>query len=127
LNLVSQLADRHRFGALAKRAQTFHFKSQRIDRVRESAHDAFVKEFRIRQFNARLFERDCMTGQIAAVDTRDIRRLQWLKTFGVVPVKKVTAKLAQLVEGGEGEFLSLQKLQRTDVAEIMRRDGGQKK
>ena len=48
--------------------------------------------------------------------------MQWLKSPGVVPVEKVAAKPAELAERDKREFLPLEKLQRTNVTQIMRRD-----
>ena len=53
-----------------------------------------VKEPGVRQLDACLLDCDQVSGQIAAIDCRDVLRQQRLKRFRVVPVEEVTVKLS---------------------------------
>src|SRR6185437_7306149 len=66
-----------------------------------------------------------MAGEVAAVYRRDVLRLQRLKRFSVVPIEKMPAEFPQFSERCEGEFYALEKFQRGNVAQVVRRYCGQ--
>src|SRR6185503_588677 len=66
-----------------------------------------------------------MARQVAAIYRRDVLRLQRLKRFSVVPIEKMPAEFSQFLERREGEFYALEKLQRRNVAQVVRRHCGQ--
>ncbi len=66
-----------------------------------------------------------MAGEVAAINRRYVLREKGLERFCVVPVEEVAVKLAQLRHRGKRQFLTLDKLERTDVSKIVRGDSGE--
>jgi hypothetical protein len=70
-------------------------------------------------------ERDQVAREIAAVDGRDVFRLQRAQILGGIPVEEVAAEALQLVQRRERRLQPLDGLERAAPAEIARRDARQ--
>ncbi len=62
-----------------------------------------------------------MTGEVAAIDSRDVLRQEWFESLSVVPVEEMTVQATQLRKGCKRQLLSFDQFERADVTEIARR------
>src|SRR5258708_3492513 len=67
-----------------------------------------------------------MAGQVPAINSRYVLRLKRLQSLRVVPVEKMVVKLSQLRQTRESQFLPFDKFQRSDVAQVICRDGSER-
>ena len=75
---------------------------------------------------ARLLQSDQMSGEISAVDRRDVRRLQHSQLVQVVPVEEVSVEPSHPLQRPEHFFYAIDHVRSRDEAEIGRADCGQK-
>src|ERR1019366_4791350 len=67
-----------------------------------------------------------MSGEVATVHRRDVLGIKGTKIASVVPVVEVPSNQFQLAHGGECGLQPLHRVERAQVSQIVRRQGGQK-
>ena len=78
-------------------------------------------DWALKHLGAGMLHDQQIAGQIAAVDGRDIARIQRAQVAGVIPVQEMAAKALQLLQGVQRRLQPLDRFQRADPAEIARR------
>ncbi|SPU76735.1 Uncharacterised protein [Brucella suis] len=81
---------------------------------------------RFRPFFQRGRKRDQMTGKVAAIHGRHIKRAHRVQRIGFIPVVEVALIFLHLVERAEGCFDTIQRFVEADPAEITRGNNGKK-
>ena len=93
-DFVLQLSHRHDVGALPEATQRTRFCVDGVDRVGQSFDHVHIKQTRFRKLDARLFDRDQVSREVAAVDGRYVLRQEWLEgptSTGATPRAYYTA------------------------------------
>ena len=79
----------------------------------------------IDQLPAGIGKRDQMPGQIAAIDRRDVFRLQRPQVARVVPVEEMPAEALELAHGGEGRLQPVRRIEVTQPGEVAGGEDGE--
>jgi hypothetical protein len=98
---------------------SLHRMENQLQGVPDSLQDLWTEEGAIHELSARLSQGDQVACQIAAVDGRDVDRIQRPEVAGVVPVEEVAAESAQLSHGRERVLEPIHGVENPDPAEVM--------
>ena len=102
--------------------------AEKLERVGDSVQDASGQDGRGQTLQAGLLERDQVRGQVAAVDRRDVARLERREVVRAVPVVEVPAEALETLDRGEGRLQPIRHVGGPDPTEVVggdRREQGE--